>query len=292
VTGGVPPPGIRLIGIDIDGTLLDSAGRLSDANRDAIGAALDRGIAVALATGRSFRFARPIAEALPPGVTLIVSNGALVKTLEGETRLRRMLPAAVAGEVLGATAAYRGAAAAIFDGEAGERLVCEGMDWTHPARRRYYERFSDGISDCAPLERALTEDPIQVMFNGGVEPMRELIALLRAMEGSGGFEVALTEYPLRDFALVDVMARGCSKGSALAEWAGWSGCGRAEIMAIGDNYNDVEMLRFAGVPVVMGNAAEPLKSNGWHVTRSNDDSGVAAAIERFALAGANGRRKE
>ena len=76
----------------------------------------------------------------------------------------------------------------------------------------------------------------------------------------------------------------CSKASALAEWAGRLGIAREEILAIGDNLNDREMLDFAGLAVVMGNASPGLKSLGWPVTLSNDEGGVAAAIEQYVLA--------
>jgi hydroxymethylpyrimidine pyrophosphatase-like HAD family hydrolase len=75
----------------------------------------------------------------------------------------------------------------------------------------------------------------------------------------------------------------CSKGASLAEWAALRGVAREEVLAIGDNRNDLEMLRFAGIPVVMGNGVAELKGFGWHETTSNDDGGVAAAIEHFAL---------
>jgi hydroxymethylpyrimidine pyrophosphatase-like HAD family hydrolase len=83
--------------------------------------------------------------------------------------------------------------------------------------------------------------------------------------------------------MLDVLPPGCTKGAALAEWAERQGLRREEILAIGDNHNDLEMLHFAGIPVVMGNSVPELKTYGWHETHSNDDGGVAAAIERFAL---------
>jgi hypothetical protein len=97
--------------------------------------------------------------------------------------------------------------------------------------------------------------------------------------------VSITEYEHRDFALLDVMASGCSKGAAVAEWAAARGYVRGEVMAIGDNLNDLEMLQFAGVPVVMGNAAPSLlaRANGWRVTTTNDEAGVAAAIRACIL---------
>jgi hydroxymethylpyrimidine pyrophosphatase-like HAD family hydrolase len=79
---------------------------------------------------------------------------------------------------------------------------------------------------------------------------------------------------------VDVLNQGCSKGHALERWANYRSIPREQVMAIGDNYNDIEMLAFAGVPFIMGNASEELRSNGWTVTLSNDQNGVAAAIEQ------------
>ena len=83
--------------------------------------------------------------------------------------------------------------------------------------------------------------------------------------------------------MIDVIHPAVSKGAALAEWAGLRGIARQEILAVGDNHNDLEMLSFAGVAVVMGNGVPALKERGWHLTLSNDEDGVAAAIERFAL---------
>jgi hydroxymethylpyrimidine pyrophosphatase-like HAD family hydrolase len=97
------------------------------------------------------------------------------------------------------------------------------------------------------------------------------------------YSVALTEYEFRDFSLVDVLQAGCSKGTALADWARARGYAREEVMAVGDNLNDLEMLEFAGRAVVMGNAIPDLRDRGWAVTTSNDDEGVARAVETFIL---------
>ncbi len=86
---------------------------------------------------------------------------------------------------------------------------------------------------------------------------------------------------MRDLSIVDVLKEGCSKGHALERWANYRGIAREQVMAIGDNYNDIEMLAFAGLPFIMGNASEELRRrNGWAVTLPNDQSGVAAAIEQ------------
>jgi Cof subfamily protein (haloacid dehalogenase superfamily) len=274
---------IRLVAIDIDGTLLDSRWQLPDRNREAICAAVDAGVEVAIVTGRRYDFATPILGLLPCPVTAIVSNGAIVRSADGTTHLRRLLAKAVAREVLEAARAHRDGAAIIFDRPRDGQVVFERIDWSHPSRRGYAERNRAFILEVDPLESALTEDPIQVMFNGSVGPMRDLVALLRGLPAAAGFEVAVTEYVDRDFALVDVLPAGCTKGSTLARWAARRGYTRTEIMAVGDNLNDLEMLEAAGLPVVMGNAVPALLERGWHITGTNDDAGVAAAIDQFVL---------
>ena len=107
------PP--RLIAIDIDGTLLDGRGQLPEVNRDAVLAALNAGVHVALATGRSFHHAQPVGVALAPTVPLIVSNGALVKNADGHTLLRRELDQSLARELIVRVRERRAGAALIFD---------------------------------------------------------------------------------------------------------------------------------------------------------------------------------
>jgi len=277
---------IRLIALDVDGTLLDSAWQVPAANRDAIRRATDAGIEVALVTGRRFDFARPVIEQIDAPLTLIVSGGALVKRRDGTTLVRHLLPAGVARSVIEATGEFRDATALVFDRPHAAQVVHERLDLRDTHRRAYFERNRDFITEVVPLESALVEDPIQVMFSGGVARMRELVDLLRALEVSGSVALAVTEYERRDFSLVDVNRAGCTKGATLAEWVARQGFTPAEVMAVGDNFNDREMLEFAGLPVVMGNAVEPLKQLGWPMTLDNDHGGVAEAIERFALPGA------
>lgn len=276
------PPMIRLVGIDVDGTLLDSRGRMPDDNRRAIEAAVAAGVHVALVTGRSYPFARPVASGLPDAVTLIVSNGALERAMDGATLARRLLDRDVARSVLDATRPYRHNAALIFDRDTAGQIMFETMDWQHPGRKSYWARNQDFIARTVPLEGALVEDPIQVMFNGYVEEVRELARLLR--DTGGDFSVSLTEYIQRNFSLVDVTSPEATKGRALGWRASQLGLTRDEVMAIGDNYNDVEMLEFAGLPVVMGNAVDGLHQRGWVITGRQDEAGVAQAIWRYALA--------
>jgi hydroxymethylpyrimidine pyrophosphatase-like HAD family hydrolase len=200
--------------------------------------------------------------------------------MDGRTLTRRLLARETARAILGRTRAFRHHSAVLFDRDAEGHVVAESMDWDHPHRRGYWERHQHFIGHAAPLEEALTEDPIQVMFNGGVETMREIFA---SMQGIEGVSICRTEYERRDFSLVDVTAVTATKGQALAWRAAELGIEPGQVRAIGDNLNDIEMLEFAGVPVIMSNAVAGLRNRGWHETATHDEAGVAQAIRRFAL---------
>src|ERR1035438_7812916 len=105
---------VRLIALDIDGTLLDDQSRLPEINRKAVAEASARGIEIALVTGRRYDFAMPIARQFPCPLTMIVNNGALVKSSEGETQLVRLLPRETAARVLDATSGFREMASVCF----------------------------------------------------------------------------------------------------------------------------------------------------------------------------------
>jgi len=272
---------IRLIAVDIDGTLLDSRARLPDAHRDALVDAVADGVEIALVTGRSFHFTAPIAGLLPIPLTLIVNNGALVKSKDGETLVRHVVERAVARQVLAATRHLEDSVALVFDRPGERQIVFERMDWSHPRRRGYYEMNKAFIAQVPALvDSVLTDDPVQVMFNGSVAPMRALVAALRALPVADRISVAITEYEARDFALVDVNGPGCSKGTTLAKWVASRGWRREHVAAVGDNLNDVEMLDFAGTAFVMGNATPALRSR-YPVLPSNDENGLALAIHRI-----------
>lgn len=273
---------IRLIAIDIDGTLLDSQWQVSARNRQAIAAAHERGCEILFVTGRRFTFALTVLDDFPAGAHVIANNGAIIKSLAGETRYRNLLPRPLAREILVLTRRHRPHTMVMFDRRKDE-VVVENLDTTAEHLRRYIARNRDYILNVANLEEALAEDPIQVMFSGEVGHMNRVESELQSAPVARKCSLAKTEYLARNFTILDVLVRGCSKAQALAHWAGQRGIAREQIMAIGDNLNDYEMLAFAGLPVVMENSVEALKQQGWPVTASNDASGVAAAIETYVL---------
>lgn len=274
---------VRLIALDIDGTLIDSTSQVPLANRHAIEAAAANGIEIALVTGRRFDFALPIAEQIPCGLTMIVNNGAVVKSKDGQTHLRHLLPHQTAREVLRLLPEHRAGAAIVFDRVRENQVIYEKIDWEDPRRKAYFARNREFLANVCPLEECLVEDPIQLMYSGSVAEMRRVASLLREAPQALEFSLAMTFYDHRDFGMVDVIRLNCSKGAALAEWTALRGFGREEVMAIGDNFNDREMLEFAGLPIVMANSVPELKLLGWRQTLSNDEGGVAAAIRQYAL---------
>src|SRR5262249_49081712 len=146
---------IRLVALDIDGTLLDGNGTLPRENIDAVGRALDAGIDVVLATGRRYEFARSIFEQLPDRLTLILSNGAIVKTRDGDTLLKQLLPREVAHQVLVRVPHHRDSAAVVFDRPHAGQVVFETIDWNHPRHHRFFAANRPFLSEVAPLESCL-----------------------------------------------------------------------------------------------------------------------------------------
>lgn len=272
---------IRLIAVDIDGTLLNPQFQIPPANIDALRRAHQRGVEVILVTGRRHKFALPVAAELGFDLWLISSNGAVTKSSRGEPFHRDLLPVATARRLCRHMLDFRGSTVLTFDVEGKGEVVLERTDEMVPSIQRWLEKNEQYIDHVVPLEKSLVQDPVQAMFCGSVARMR----LAQQRLADGGFEgqitVLRTEYVARDLCIVDVLNQGCSKGHALERWATQRGLARQQVMAIGDNYNDIEMLTFAGTGVIMGNAADDLKRDGWAVTLPNDQAGVAAAVERF-----------
>ncbi len=271
---------IRLLAVDIDGTLLNPEFQISEADLAALRRAHQEGVEVVLVTGRRHTFALPIAQQLAFDLWLISSNGAITRSLASETFHRDLLPAATCCKLCAAMQEFRGNTVLTFDTEAKGAIVLEHMEELSASIQRWLQKNLQFIDFVAPIEKSLTTDPVQAMFCGPIPRMHQALAALAASGLEKDITVLRTEYPIRDLSIVDVLNQGCSKGHALERWANYRGIAREQVMAIGDNYNDIEMLAFAGLPFIMGNASDELRRNGWAVTLPNDQSGVAAAIEQ------------
>jgi hydroxymethylpyrimidine pyrophosphatase-like HAD family hydrolase len=209
----------------------------------------------------------------------------VTRSLGGELFHRDLLPVATARALCAAMDDYRGNIVLTFDIESKGALVLERMDELNASIQRWLEKNMQFIEFVAPIEKALLSDPVQAMFCGTIERMRGALQTLAGCGLSDRITVLRTEYPPRDLCIVDVLNQGCSKGHAVERWAAYRGIPREQVMAIGDNYNDIEMLVFAGNPVIMGNASPELRGRGWPVTGTHDEGGVAMAVES-ALSGA------
>jgi hypothetical protein len=273
----VPADSLRLIAIDIDGTLLNPEFQISATDLATLRRVHAQGIEVILVTGRRHTFALPIAQQLGFDLWLISSNGAVTRSLTGETFHRDLLPEETCRELLRVMQEFRSQTVLTFDNNGPGAIVIERLDELEASIQRWLEKNRQYLQFVVPMENALTTDPVQAMFCGPVAQMQRVLQVLR---GCGlPITVLRTEYPGRDLSIVDVLNAGCSKGHALERWANYRHVTREEVMAIGDNYNDIEMLAFAGHPFIMGNASEELRSRGWTLTRSNAGNGVSAAIE-------------
>jgi len=271
----------------MDGTLLPTfAQKIGERTARALKAAQQAGIIVAIATGRRTAYTAPLLEGLGlrADTPLITSNGAVVRTLGGESIDRCHMEARVARGLCGLLREF-GAVVFTFDRPGRGELVLENLEQTHGRIALWVEANRNAIEVVEPLERALPdgEDPIQGMVTGTLARMREAEQALKASEWKASCEGILTEYPARDLSIVDLLPPGVSKGWALERLADRLGVGRKETMAIGDNWNDVDMLEWAGQGVMMGNAAVELrtmaKMRGWKQAPPNDHDGVAQVLE-------------
>ena len=284
---------IKLLALDLDGTLLNSKGVVPDANRAAIRAAEDRGVLVTIATGRRFRDGRPVGIELELNAPLVTHNGALIKYADSlETIAASLLPTETVMEVLRVGKGFGGDALVSADPHGRGTLLYDRVaDDNIPFQR--YIRWSEmlhgddayeAISHVDSLEAILADhEVIHVSFSGTCVRMEEMIDVLKNELGDT-VTVLPTIYPRRDFTLIDILPSDASKGKGVEKLALLNGLKAENVMTIGDNFNDLEMLEFAGTPVVMGNADPSLLERGeFYTTVTNNENGVAAAIERFIL---------
>jgi hydroxymethylpyrimidine pyrophosphatase-like HAD family hydrolase len=310
-------PAIRMVAVDMDGTLLGDDGQVSPRNRFALRAARAAGMEVVVATGRRHCYAMRVLRALDlhHETALVSSNGTVTRTVGSPDRPTRLverthLPNTTSRWLLEHMREFRDALVITFDrvGPDGEdsrgALVVEHLAELHASIGRWMAANEPYIEHVTPSESVLdadSEPAIQMMLCGSVERMRRAEArllehpavLAHGMDPGGRYEIAIhrTEYPDRDLSILDILPAGCSKGVAVLSIAAARAIRSEEILAIGDNWNDVPMFEVAGSVLVMGNAPTDLKelalARGWRIGSANHEDGVAEAIEgALALADA------
>jgi hypothetical protein len=292
------------VAIDMDGTLLpDFSTVVSARNQRALREAQQAGIVVAIATGRRQAFTAPLLKdvgkaclrqaftapllkdvGLRADTPLITSNGAVTRSFSGERIDFTHLDPALARGLCGV---LRGVGLLVFtlDKATNPDLIVEDLAKVKGRLGQWVESNRLSIREVQPIEEALGDDVdlIQGMAAGTIAEMIEAERRLKESAWAGQFECIRTAYPGNDLSILDLLPKGVSKSSALERLARRLGIAQEETMAIGDNWNDVEMLDWAGQGILMGNASYELKGKakmrGWKQAPPNDEDGVAVVLE-------------
>ena len=262
-----------LVAVDLDGTLLNSRKEISGPDRDALARAEAAGVALAVISGRRFQELEALTGELPESVFRAGHGGALIR--QGDRTIAESpLPRAAAKAAV-RSARRRGLPALISERDGRVRITANS-----PATPRV-ERYLRTVRPTPQFdpEPEFAADPLHLVIAGTPETCRETERELRESLGAS-VTLDRTEYVATRLGLLDILAGGVDKGTALAQIARETGVSLDETLAIGDNWNDLTMLEAAGVGVVMENAEPGLKARGFERTASHDDHGVALAITR------------
>lgn len=288
---------IRLLALDLDGTLLTSEKTISQTTLAALRQALRAGITVVIATGRSPASARRFARQIDPAVSVISCNGAFIEAGSGEVLLERPVPSRALAEAADLLS-QQGLATEVY----GRNVIWIDKPWVQ--FRRLLQYAGTGKRGAGPVLRTALR-LVRDWRANRIRPVPRLSAWLRRTNPVGLKLFALHPDPSRtvqaaemlqnahaDLVVtssgpgnVEVTAPGVSKGTAL-QWLGERlGIEPAEMAAAGDSPNDLEMLSFVGLPVAMGNAEASVKTRAKVVTSDNNHDGIAAFIEQHLLPG-------
>lgn len=268
--------------VDIDGTLLDPTARITDRTKAAIRAAVATGCIVTLATGRRFATARPIAGELGLELPIILHNGALIKdSVTGDILYHHPLPPGAAAAAVNACVRHGIQPILYENAYTGDGMLTGPEEYDGPFAGPYLAR-AGGLLQRLPYERIVpVEPPLQVAAYDHEEPIRLVERLLvidgcrtvTSMTTTGGF-------------FLELISDAVSKATGIARFAAGLGIRMDEVIAVGDNHNDLEMLQEVGMGVAMGNAPEAVRLVARTVTRTNAEDGVAEVVERYLLGSA------
>jgi Cof subfamily protein (haloacid dehalogenase superfamily) len=278
------PANIKIIVIDIDGTLLTPEGFITARSLEAVQAAQQARIAVTLATARRYYNTAKIANELGLNIPLILYDGAIIIQHPHKAILhKRLLPASVGQQAVDLLVRHKIQPVVHPFKDTEEEI------WTGPSALDNhwvdtYFASSPMQVHRMPFESLCTghPDPIRVVAFASEEIIHGLLLEVTALECNW----TITRRGNYGSAELAIMNPSCSKASAVIELARNFSIPLEQIMAIGDNNNDIEMLRTVGWGVAMGQASEAVKSAARAVTASNWEDGVAQAIHHYALCNA------
>jgi Cof subfamily protein (haloacid dehalogenase superfamily) len=264
---------VRLLALDLDGTIVGDGMQVSVRVRGAVRKALDAGVHVTIASGRPFRQTRLFADDLGIREPLICYQGAVVRdALSGEVYFRRAVPLHLAHEFIDVAREHEwDLSVFVDDGLYVERVT--------PLARFYaeYGPIQEELNPVGDLRAFVSSEPIKLIVVTEAEQAGMANDLLKE-RFAGRLRI------VRSFAcFVEGTNLAASKGQALSFLAGKLGVTQAETMAIGDHDNDADMVAWAGLGVAMGNASPAVKAAADYVAPSIEEDGAAEAIERFTL---------
>lgn len=263
---------IKLIALDLDGTLLNSQHQITDRARKAINAAQALGVRVLLATGKTYYSARQLVSELKLTTPSVFVQGTLIYNPDGTIRHQVTLPPDVMRRII-PFAESRGACVSAYSGES---VLLRRPD-PRADLTRYHEPEPTVVGS---LINAMNTYPINKLIIATDGPNQTKAMLWQAQQMLGT-SVTLTMSAVQN--QFEILPRDVSKGRAVASVARELGIDLSHVMAIGDAENDREMLELVGMGIAMGNAPERLKAVARYVTTSNDEDGVAEALEKFVL---------
>ncbi len=276
----------RLIALDVDGTLLDSRGGVTPGTKATLQELAGRGVHVALATGRRYLIANFIPPLLEIPLYMILSNGAVIRDHTGAIAYESYLPSAWAWRAVD-EARRLGLQATIYENAAaGDRMLFDG-DWrAHRSPQAQIKRRPELEALFVDLTTVTDlPDPVEIVLWGSDEEMQSLAEALRAT----GHDYTLVFWRGRESSsfvrdgqsALEILGPNTSKATALAWLCARLGVEPAAVAAFGDDVNDVEMLRFAGLGVAVGNATQAARDAADIYTHNDDDEGVARTLRRL-----------
>ncbi len=273
---------IRLLALDIDGTLLDPYGALTPSVREAVGEARRAGLRIVLCTGRRYRTALPILRELALEGAVVVNNGAVVKDVASAATLdSAYLPAEVYAK------AYplmrdSGAPLVYVDDPAGplDMLIEHGAEM-HPFQAGYLDDHGQHCGAVAQLHAAPDAPVIMMSRMADEATLAPLEGRVREQLGERVTTHLIWNKNYQGL-ILEVLSPRSGKWAALERLAAQHGVAPGEIAAVGDDRNDVGLVGGAGLGIAMGNAVDEVKAVAQRVVRSNAEGGVVDAI-RHAL---------
>jgi Cof subfamily protein (haloacid dehalogenase superfamily) len=270
----------KLLVSDMDGTLLNSKGKVSEKNKNALRELHRRNINVAIATGRIYTSARIYAKHLGLLTPVIACNGAIVRNSEDDS--------IIYGSPIETENCFK-----IFDICRENKLYFHfyTADTFYTERIAFsslkYVEWNKEVNEEEQIKIQIIKDPYESISKSDEKVYKiqinsddmELLEKVRnQLERMENFEISKSW-----FNNIEIMNRGVSKGSAVAQLAKSLGVKQEEVVCIGDNENDISMLSYAGLGIAMDNAADIVKEKADHVTVTNDEDAIAKVIEEFFL---------